>query len=86
MRVNAPEADPHAEEGTAPPEETTLRLQALLDKLEDARSRLAEAQDAEGAVDVLQDLVGLAKDVQAEIERERREGPGRAELPDEPAG
>ena len=70
----------------ASPEETTLRLQALLDKLEDARSRLADAQDSEGAVDVLQDLVGLAKEVQAEIERERREGPGRSELPDEPAG
>ncbi len=70
----------------APPEETTLRLQGLLDRLEDARSRLETAEEPEGAVDVLQDLVELAKEVQAEIERQRREAPGARELPDEPPG
>ncbi len=70
----------------AAPEDTTLRLQALLDRLETARARLAEATDSESAVDVLQDLVDLAKEVQLEIDRQRREGPDASRLPDEPAG
>jgi hypothetical protein len=57
------------------PAETTQRLQTLLDRLEDARGRLAAADDSEQAVEVLQDLVELAKEVQAEIDRQRREGP-----------
>lgn len=68
------------------PEETTERLQTLLDRLEDARSRLAAAEDSEAAVDVLQDLVDLAKEVQVEIERQRRAGPDASKLRDEPAG
>jgi hypothetical protein len=68
------------------PEETTERLQVLLDRLEDARSRLAAAGDSEAAVDVLQDLVDLAKEVQVEIERQRRTGPDASKLHDEPAG
>lgn len=60
--------------------ETTQRLQVLLDRLEDARARLAEAGDSEQAVDVLQDLVELAKEVQAEIERQRQAGPPPGKL------
>ena len=62
------------------PEATSERLQTLLDRLEDARRRLEEADDSEAAVDVLKDLVDLAKEVQVEIDRLRREGP------DAPAG
>jgi poly(A) polymerase Pap1 len=51
--------------------ETAARLQELLDRLEDARGRLEAAEDSEAAVDVLQDLVQLAKEVQAEIERQK---------------
>lgn len=69
-----------------PPEDTTLRLQGLLDRLEEARARLADAENSESAVDVLQDLVELAKEVQVEIERQRRAGPDAAKLPDEPPG
>jgi hypothetical protein len=47
------------------------RLQDLLDRLEQARQRLDAAEDSDAAVDVLQDLVQLAKEVQAEIERQR---------------
>jgi hypothetical protein len=50
---------------------TAARLQELLDRLEEARRRLEAAEDSEGAVDVLQDLVQLAKEVQAEIERQK---------------
>lgn len=56
-------------------EETTLRLQGLLDRLEEARGRLEAAQDSDAAVEVLQELVDLAKEVQAEIERQRSAGP-----------
>jgi hypothetical protein len=58
--------------------EAKARLQALLDRLEDARRRLEGAADSEAAVDVLQDLVQLGKEVQAEIERQKREGPAVA--------
>ena len=57
------------------PEATSERLQTLLDRLEDARKRLEEADDSEAAVDVLKDLVDLAKEVQVEIDRLRRRGP-----------
>jgi hypothetical protein len=49
------------------------RLQELLDKLEGARKRLEETDDPERAVDVLRELADLAKEVQVEIERARRE-------------
>jgi energy-converting hydrogenase A subunit M len=51
--------------------QTAGRLQDLLDRLEGARQRLEAAEDSDAAVDVLQDLVQLAKEVQAEIERQK---------------
>ena len=47
------------------PEVSTERLQSLLDRLEDARRRLEEAEDSEAAVDVLKDMAELAKEAQA---------------------
>ena len=52
------------------------RLQSLLDRLEAARELLEQAQSSEAAIDVFQELVDLGKEVQAEIERQKREGPG----------
>lgn len=49
------------------------RLQELLDRLEASRKRLEETEDPERAVDVLRELADLAKEVQVEIERARRE-------------
>jgi hypothetical protein len=49
------------------------RLQELLDRLEASRKRLEETGDPERAVDVLRELADLAKEVQVEIERARRE-------------
>lgn len=57
-------------------EDAAARLQALLDRLEAARARLETAEDPERAVDVLAELSELAREVQAEVERARREGPG----------
>jgi hypothetical protein len=59
--------------------ETTARLRGLLDRLEETRRRLEQAEDADEAVDLLQDLAQLAKETQAEIERARREGPAASE-------
>jgi predicted nucleic acid-binding Zn-ribbon protein len=49
------------------------RLQELLERLELARKRLEETQEPDQAVDTLRELADLAKEVQAEIERARRE-------------
>ena len=51
------------------------RLQELLERLEAARARLEAAEDPEQAVEVLSELGELAREVQVEIERARREGP-----------
>jgi uncharacterized coiled-coil DUF342 family protein len=55
--------------------ESVARLQDLLGRLEKARAQLEATEDPEQAVDVLQSLADLAKEIQSEIERARREGP-----------
>jgi DNA-binding FrmR family transcriptional regulator len=55
--------------------ESVNRLQGLLERLEKARGQLEATEDPEQAVDVLQTLADLAKEIQVEIERARREGP-----------
>jgi hypothetical protein len=59
----------------------TDRLQELLDRLDETRSRLEAVEDPEVAVEILGELSELARDVQAEIERARREGPASAHAP-----
>ena len=54
-------------------QDPVTRLQELLDRLEVARKRLEETQEPDQAVDTLRELADLAKGVQAEIERARRE-------------
>jgi hypothetical protein len=49
------------------------RLQQLLDRLEVARKRLETTEEPDQAVDILRELAELAKEVQVEIERARRE-------------
>ena len=61
--------------------ETTERLRVLLDRLEAVRGRLEQAENAEQAVDLLQELADLARETQAVIERARggsEPGGGRA--------
>jgi septation ring formation regulator EzrA len=56
--------------------ESVARLQDLVERLEQARIQLeATQEDPEQAVDVLQSLTELANEIQAEIDRMRREGP-----------
>ena len=54
-------------------QDPVTRLQELLDRLEVARKRLEDTQDPDQAVDTLRELAELAKEVQGEIERARRE-------------
>ncbi len=53
--------------------DSVVRLQELLEKVEAARVELEHSEDPEQAVKVLQELAELAKEVQAEVERARRE-------------
>jgi chromosome segregation ATPase len=53
--------------------DAVARLQELLEKVESARAELEEVDDSEQAVQILQQLSGLAKEVQAEVERASRE-------------
>jgi hypothetical protein len=56
-----------------PADESLQRAEELLKRLEDARARLEQTDDPNAAVEVLQELSQIAKDVEAEIQRARRE-------------
>lgn len=58
--------------------DAVARLQDLLEKVESARAQLESADDPERAVEILQELADLAKEVQAEVERARREADASA--------
>jgi hypothetical protein len=53
--------------------DSVVRLQELLEKVEAARAKLELTEDPEQAVQILQELAELAKEVQVEVERARRE-------------
>jgi hypothetical protein len=65
--TDAPDAQPAAE-----------RLQELLARLDETLAALESADDPEGAVDRLTEMAELARDVQGEIDRLRREAPDDA--------
>lgn len=57
-------------------EDSLRRTEELLARLEETRAeleRLAEAEDADSAIDVLAQLAELAKEVELELARARRE-------------
>jgi hypothetical protein len=58
--------------------DAVARLQDLLEKVESARAQLEGTEDPERAVQILQELSDLAKEVQAEVERARREADASA--------
>jgi hypothetical protein len=59
-------------------QDAVARLEGLLDKVEAARAELEGLDDPERAVEVLQELADLAKEVQAEVERARRDADASA--------
>ena len=55
-------------------DDAITRAEDLLTRLEAARARLEATQDPDAAVGILGELAEIARDVEAELERARREG------------
>jgi exonuclease VII small subunit len=53
-------------------EESISKAEHLLARLEQARLRLDETDDPDKAIEILQELADLAKEVEAELQRARR--------------
>jgi len=54
-------------------ENSLKRAEELLEKLEAARTRLEETEDPEAAIEVLAELSELAREVELELTRAKRE-------------
>jgi hypothetical protein len=54
-------------------EESLTRAEELLGRLEEARARLEATTDPEQTIEVLSELAEIAKQVEAELARARRE-------------
>jgi hypothetical protein len=54
-------------------EDALVRAEELLGRLEATRGRLEQTEDPEQAVEVLAELSELAKQVEAELQRARRQ-------------
>ena len=54
-------------------DETLKRAEDLLARLERTREDLAQTQDPDRAIEILSELAEIAKEVEAELERARRE-------------
>jgi hypothetical protein len=53
-------------------DESLNNAENLLARLEAARARLDETQDPDQAIEILQELAELAKEVEAELQRAKR--------------
>ena len=53
-------------------DESLEKTEQLLARLESARTRLESTEDPDTAIEVLQELAELAKEVEAELQRARR--------------
>jgi hypothetical protein len=63
-------------------EDSLRRAEELLDRLEKARAeleRVSAADDSEAAIEVLTELAEIAKQVEAELSRARRDAEDEAE-------
>ena len=54
-------------------EESLKRAEELLERLEQTRERLEATNDPDAAIDILGELADIAKAVEAELEKARRE-------------
>ena len=54
-------------------EDALARAEELLERLEAARARLEATEDPERAIEILAELSELAKQVEAELQRARRQ-------------
>ena len=53
-------------------DESLTKAEALLARLEAARARLESTDDPDQAIEVLQELADLAREIEAELQRARR--------------
>ena len=53
-------------------DESLSKAEALLARLEQARARLEATDDPDQAIEVLQELADLAREIEAELQRARR--------------
>jgi hypothetical protein len=71
-------------------DESLNKAEDLLARLEQARKQLDETQDPDKAIEILQELADLAREVEAELQRAKRAAETEAAAPppspDAPAG
>jgi exonuclease VII small subunit len=65
-------------------DESMNNAENLLARLEAARVRLDETQDPDQAIEILQELAELAKEVEAELQRAKRAAETEAAAPPDP--
>ncbi len=65
-------------------EESLNNAEHLLARLDAARVRLEETQDPDQAIEILQELAELAKEVEAELQRAKRAAETEAAAPPSP--
>ena len=65
-------------------EDSLNNAEDLLARLEAARVRLDETQDPDQAIEILQELAELAKEVEAELQRAKRAAETEAAAPPNP--
>jgi energy-converting hydrogenase A subunit M len=65
-------------------DESLSNAENLLARLESARARLEETQDPDQAIEILQELAELAKEVEAELQRAKRAAETEAAAPPRP--
>jgi exonuclease VII small subunit len=67
-------------------EESLNKAEDLLARLEAARTRLEQTEDPDAAIEILQELAELAKEVEGELQRAKRAAETEAVAPpDAPA-
>jgi exonuclease VII small subunit len=65
-------------------DESLNKAEDLLARLEAARTRLDSTQDPDQAIEILQELAELAKEVEAELQRAKRAAETEAAAPPNP--
>jgi chemotaxis response regulator CheB len=65
-------------------DESLNNAEDLLARLEVARAKLDETTDPDQAIEILQELAELAKEVEAELQRAKRAAETEAATPPEP--
>jgi hypothetical protein len=65
-------------------DESLNNAENLLARLEAARVRLDETQDPDQAIEILQELAELAKEVETELQRAKRAAETEAAAPPDP--